>query len=393
MLPFVDPRDFHALNSGPCYSISIDGQFEASFSSSGTPYDQCYTPSRRGSSRVSDLDGISSSTTSFESNGPNSPVDATMFYSLVASNNMVKSEEDKSHLYITPCHKSIQDHSMMNYDFSQANSMYGPLDFQQGFEGLPEMTFDNLPGFLFHDTTSGLPMTSSPDNFVVPSQTFISEPYRPTTPTNMSKVVLGSPLEDYSQTEEIKYFMSPRESHSRTPSSVFSSASHSTLRGSPSSQTLEISAALHRIQLIGSSRISKQPKRSPQVTSKIGRVAAGLFRCDKPGCKSEHGFKRHEHLKRHQRTHEASKPLHCQFCRKQFQLDRHDNYKAHVKLHTKDKKGSRTKYYPEAQAVVDYLEKKRPAEKDLDVPGEMYRMYTRRVKAGVVKGGMTKSRL
>jgi hypothetical protein len=382
---FTDPREFRPLNSQSHYSFSSDGQFNSSFSSSITSYDECYTPSRNGSLGISDLDGLSSSRTSLGSNGSNSPVDDSIFYSMTSMNNMVKSEvEDKSHLYVTPCRKRIQDHNMMNYDYFQVNNMYSPIELQDNLSDLPGTMFDNLPGLLFHDTASPLPMTSSPDNFVVPSQTFISEPCRPTTPTNMPRAILGSPLERYSQSEEaIKYFMSPRETHSQTPSSSFSSVSHSTLARTPSSQTLESSVVLHRIQSIGGSRISKQSKRSPQVTSKIDCVAAGAFRCDYPGCKSEHGFKRHEHLKRHQRTHGAQKLLQCRFCTKKFALDRSDNYRSHVKLHAKDRKGSRTKYFPEAINEVNSWEKKHEAHKKLGVPGGMYRVYSRRAKAAL----------
>ena len=179
--------------------------------------------------------------------------------------------------------------------------------------------------------------------------------------------------------------MSPRETLSKSPSSSFSSGSHSTLGRTPSSQTLESSVALHRIQSVGGSRISKQSKRSPQVTSKIDRVAAGAFRCDHPGCKSEHGFKRHEHLKRHQRTHGAQKLLQCRFCTKKFQLDRSDNYRSHVKLHSEDRKGSRTKYFPEAIDEVNSWKKRDEADTKLGVPGEMYRVYSRRGKAGLFK--------
>lgn len=387
MPQFVDPREFPAFDSQPSYTISIDGQFDSSFSSSATPYDNCYTPSRRGSSGISDLDRLSSSMTSLGSDGQNSQVDGAMFYTLTSMNNMVMSKEDEmSYLFQTPCHKSIQDQSIINYDFSQANSMYGSLDLQEAFDGLPEMMLDNLPGLLFHDTTSPLLMTPSPVNFVMPSQTSVSEPYRPTTPTNMSRAKLGSPLEEYSHyNEKIKYFMSPRESHSQTPSSGFSSSSQSTPGRTPSSQALEKSTALHRIQSMGSSRISKLPKRSSQVTSRIERVAAGLFRCDIVGCKSKYGFKRLEHLKRHQRTHGTSKPLHCPFCLRKFQLDRQDNYKAHVRLHATDKRGSRTAYYPDAQALVDTFDKKRSVETKPNVPGEMYRVYNRRVRSELVK--------
>jgi hypothetical protein len=384
---FTDQREFHPSNSQPRYSFSGDGQFDSFFTSSVTSYDQCYTPSRRDSFGISDLDGLSSSRTSLGSNGSNSPVDNSVFYSMTSMNHMVKNKADnKSHLYATPCHKSIQDYNMMNYDYSQVNNMFGPLELQDDFSGLSGMMFDNFPGLLLHDTASPLPMTSSPDNFVVPSQTFISEPYRPTTPMNMPRVTLSSPLDGYGQSEEtIKYFMSPRETHSQTPSSSFSSGSHSTLVRTPSSQTLESSVTLHRIQSIGGSRISKHSKSSPQVTSKIDRVFAGAFHCDHPGCKSKHGFKRHEHLKRHQRTHLAQKLLQFRFCIKKFPSDRSDNYRSHVKLHSVDKKGSRTKYVPEAIDEVNSWKRKDETDQKLGVPGEMYRVYSRRVKAGLFK--------
>jgi hypothetical protein len=386
MPPFTDSREFQPSNSQSRYLFPSDEQFDYSFSSCVTSYDEYYTPSKRDSFGISDLDGLSSSRTSLGSNGSNSPVDDSVFYSMTPMTHMVKNEaDDKSHLYVTSCDKNVQDLNMMNYGYSEVNDMYGSFELQHDFSGLPGMIFDNIPGLLFHDNASPLPMTSSPDNFVVPSQTFISEPYRPKTPTNVPRAILGSPLDGYGHSEErIKYFMSPRETQSQTPSSSYSSGSHSTLGRTPSSETLESSVALHRIQQIGGSRISKQSKRSPQVTSKIYRVAPGTFRCDHPGCKSEHGFKRHEHLKRHQRTHGAQKPLQCRFCPKKFQKDRSDNYREHVRLHTENKKGSRTKYFPEAIDEYNSLRKKVKDNK-LGVPGEIYRVYSRRSKAGMFK--------
>jgi len=383
--PFAE---FQPSNSQSRYLSSSDEQFDSSFSSCVTSY-ECYAPSKRDSFGISDLDCLSSSRTSLGSNGSNSPIDDSIFYSMTPMDHMLKNEaDDKSHLYVSSCVKNVQDLNMMNYDSSEVNDLYDHFEFQHDFSGLPEMMFGNLPGLLFHDNASPLPMTSSPDNFVVPSQTFKSEPYRPKTPTNVPRAILGSPLDGYNHSEEkIKYFMSPRETQSQTPSSSYSSGSHSTLRRTPSSGTLESSAALHRIQLIGGSRIRKQSKRSPQETSKIYRVAPGAFRCDHPGCKSEHGFKRHEHLKRHQRTHEALKPLHCRFCSKKFQLDRSDNYRAHVKLHTEDRKGSRTEYCPEAIDEYNSL-KKKDKDNKLGVPGEMHRVYSRRTKAGMFKSNL-----
>jgi hypothetical protein len=394
MPQFIDQRDFDPANSQHHYLFSTEGQFESSFSSSVTSYDECYTPSRRDSFAISDLEGLSSSRTSSGSTGSSTPVDESIFYPMTSLNHMVKNESDnKRQLYVTPCHKGVEDPNMTNmtdYVYPQVNDMYGTVGLQDDFSGLPGMMFDSLSGLLFHDTASPLPMTSSPDNFVVPSQTFISEPYRPTTPNNISRTVLGSPLEECGQLEEtIKYFMSPRETHSQTPSSSSSSGSNSTSMRTPSSQTLETSVALHRIQSIGSSRVRKQSKRSSLVTSKVDCVAKGQFRCDYPGCKSERGFKRHEHLKRHQKTHVAPKDLHCPFCIKSFQLDRFDNYQAHVRLHNSNKKGARTKYFPEAQLLIDSWDKKDKADQKLGMPGEIYRVCSRRVKAR----GMIKSRL
>ncbi len=183
--------------------------------------------------------------------------------------------------------------------------------------------------------------------------------------------------------------MSPRDTNSHTPNSVLSSVSDLTSETTPSRQTLgyqaqlhqfESSAALQRVQSIGGTRSRKQQRKIQHVTAKIERIAPGLFFCDFPGCKSEHGFKRNEHLKRHKKTHGAQKVLQCKYCAKKFQLDRFDNYRSHVYLHSQNKKGSRTKYFPEAQLEVDSWKKDRQAEK-LGVDGEIYRVYTRKGRA------------
>src|SRR5271155_4240468 len=99
MPPFTDQREFHPSNSQPHYSFSSDGQFDSSFSSSATSYDECYTPSRCDSFGISDLDGLPLSRISLGSNGSNSPVDDSVFYSITAMNHMVKNDaKDKSHL-------------------------------------------------------------------------------------------------------------------------------------------------------------------------------------------------------------------------------------------------------------------------------------------------------
>ncbi len=390
MLPFIDPREFHLSNSEPHYSFSSDGQFENSFGSSVTAYDECCTLLKSDSFGVSDLNGLSSLRTSLASNGSNSSIDDAALYSMNSMNHMVKNEAGhKSHLYVTSYHPSIQDQNMMNYGYSQVNDICGPLEHQDDFCGLPGVIPDNSPGFSFHDTTSPLQMTSSPDNFVVPSQTFISESYRPTTPTNMTRTIVDSPLDECGESEEtVSYFMSPRETWLQAANPSPSSGSHSTSGRTSSSQTLESSVTLHLIQSIGGFRISKCSKRLPRVIPKIDHVPPGIFRCNYPGCKSDHRFKRHEHLKRHQKIHEAQRPLHCPFCNKCFASDRRDNYRTHVVLHTQNKTRSRTKFFPEAIDVVNSWKKKNEADQTLGRPGERHPVSSRRGRAG----GLFKSR-
>jgi hypothetical protein len=60
-----------------------------------------------------------------------------------------------------------------------------------------------------------------------------------------------------------------------------------------------------------------------------------------------------------------------------------------VRLHSQDKKGSRTKYFPDAILEVNSWKKKGEADTKLGVPGERYRVSSRRARAG----GLFKSKL
>ncbi|KAI1370355.1 hypothetical protein F4677DRAFT_465544 [Hypoxylon crocopeplum] len=79
-----------------------------------------------------------------------------------------------------------------------------------------------------------------------------------------------------------------------------------------------------------------------------------VFKCNYPNCQKG-PFKRREHLKRHKNTKHAEQPTtmaSCPFCDKPF--NRRDNYRQHLKLHTrKYHPAHRTKYHPHAQAVLD----------------------------------------
>ncbi|KAI6082439.1 hypothetical protein F4821DRAFT_263946 [Hypoxylon rubiginosum] len=84
------------------------------------------------------------------------------------------------------------------------------------------------------------------------------------------------------------------------------------------------------------------------------QTVATVFKCNYPNCQKG-PFKRREHLKRHENTKHAenlrvvSTP--CPFCDKSF--NRKDNYRQHLKLHTQDNPAHRTKYHPNAQALLD----------------------------------------
>lgn len=394
---FEYPKGFHLMSSNSPCSLPSDGLCDSSFSCAAS-YDECFTPSRRGSSGVIDMDDLSFFRSSFGSNGSNSPVDDARFYAMPNMIHNVKPEMlDFSHLHMTPC-KSNSNHGMMaNYNASQVNNADEPCTPWACLGSLPAMSFDNMRSLLFGDSKSPIQMDSSPPDFVIPSQTFLSEPYRPTTPTqDLSIALLASPLASYSQPPaSVKYFMSPRDKQMQTqkPGSETSFKSNSTSHRSPSSHALDSSAALHHVQSLGASRIRKVSKRS-QVKAKIERVPAGLFHCNFEGCKSEQkGFKRHEHLKRHQRTHTDNRQIQCQFCPKMFQLDRMDNYKSHLCLHTipkEFKRGSRTDYFPEAQALYDSLcEKKRSTTDKLDRSGDRLSTITRKSKSSLLKSDDT----
>ncbi|KAI2784161.1 hypothetical protein F4815DRAFT_271113 [Daldinia loculata] len=88
---------------------------------------------------------------------------------------------------------------------------------------------------------------------------------------------------------------------------------------------------------------------------RIERIAAATFKCNFPNC-PKGPFKRQEHLKRHKNTKHADDieaiTIYCRFCDKPF--NRRDNYRQHLRLHTRRKSPTRrTDYFPEAQALLD----------------------------------------
>lgn len=88
-----------------------------------------------------------------------------------------------------------------------------------------------------------------------------------------------------------------------------------------------------------------------------------MKKCQWPGCIAK--FQRQEHLKRHEKTHGPGEPIPCDFCSKKF--GRSDNLKSHIKLHFETKrKASRTKFFPEAEAVYNSMQSKSKSKKSAE---------------------------
>lgn len=352
-------ESFASSSDSSCGSMSMVSSFDSSFGSSASTastWDHCYTPtsqdfslSRRQSSGSIDMDVLSSSRSSLT--GSVSPAEQMFFpmNSMTPMNsNMLTSipSHDSNFSYATPCGKGTMNPNMMNFDFPTLN-MYNTLENPDYLCDMPALSFES---------SSPLPLGSSPHHYVDPSQTTF-QPFCPATPSHVkSEVTLGSPLDDFvpgsrSTPTYIKHFMSPPNSYTPCRTSTTSSRTSSTLHRTPTAATLESSMALHQAQSTESTlRARKAQRKQPQ----LDVVAAGRFFCDFKGCKSkQQGFRRQEHLKRHKKTHLVIKNLQCCSCDKTFGEDRSDNFGAHVRLHTKPgRKNARTKFCLKAVALV-----------------------------------------
>lgn len=331
---FVDRRDSYPGSISSC-SMSAEDSFNASFSSmsSVNSFNGLPTPQR---DLADPFDEMAFSQGSFRSH-THSPCEMNYNSMTSVTQDMLLGMSDNM-LYATPS-KNTMGNGMMSYDFSY--DIYKSPESQGYMSDMPP---------LHYDYSSPLAGTPSP-SYVVPTHTFL-ESMEPSTPTPISKMSLNSsPLSSVYGSHGhsgLKYFLTPPQHRPSPCSSSQSTYSPSPRRMVPSMAVHESSAMLHRIQ--GSSRVRKTENKGRGINVNI--VPGGQFRCDFPGCKSEHAFKRQEHLKRHKKTHTAEKDLQCRFCPKKFQADRSDNYRSHVKLHARYKKGTRTKYFPEAAEEV-----------------------------------------
>ncbi|KAK7937588.1 uncharacterized protein PG986_014456 [Apiospora aurea] len=80
----------------------------------------------------------------------------------------------------------------------------------------------------------------------------------------------------------------------------------------------------------------------------VSKFPKAMHVCDFPGCEKQTGFKRREHLRRHQNTkHGLRVEVTCEFCRKTF--NRQDNWRQHLRLHTEPNRPmTRTHYHEKA---------------------------------------------
>ncbi|RYC60974.1 hypothetical protein CHU98_g5226 [Xylaria longipes] len=114
------------------------------------------------------------------------------------------------------------------------------------------------------------------------------------------------------------------------------------------------STALQKVQ---QHRVKK--RKGPQTVFAYGgnwsTIEQGRFACHWPSCSGKRGFKRQEHLKRHENTvHLLQKGCKCPFCSASA-FNRDDNFRTHIMLHCKMGGTGRTRYDARAPAFLAML--------------------------------------
>ena len=253
------------------------------------------------------------------------------------------------------------------------------------YEGLFPESFVSIHGLPIMTPSLGID-PYSPSSFpvsidyVVPSQTTFLESFDLQSPLRAIKPLQSylhyddSPSSDYTSDYSLEnspagnnrcYVRSDAEF--RSPSA---SPSRSSSIRQPILEALQTSTALSHIQERAQGKAQRQIEASRHAKKRAKRVLlhSGLpsnirvekqakKQCMYEGCAAR--FKRQEHLKRHEKTHDKHLlPFSCQFCEKQF--GRMDNLKSHIKLHTirdnDGKKGpKRTEYCPRALKAYEEM--------------------------------------
>lgn len=252
-------------------------------------------------------------------------------------------------LYQMEFNKVQADPGLFNFDSSFMNTQFSG-------HGLQIPT--TLPSLVPDLQSPMSELGSAHGDFINPTQTFLDGYGTP--PSSLGIHYERSPASDYAQSESqsSSYMSFSEDMNSSTNSPYSTTPSRSSLLRQPIFEPLETSVALHRIQSGSDERRAQRKIRRQANIFGNGTVRfheAARKECSYQGCGKK--FRRPEHLKRHQRTHESKECFTCTFCYKGF--GRSDNLKQHVSLHADpNKKSARTKYFPEAMAYYEQLNKK-----------------------------------
>jgi zinc finger protein BrlA len=262
--------------------------------------------------------------------------------------------------------------------------------------GLPIMT-PSLDIDLYSPSSSPVSV-----DFVVPSQTTflksfdLQSPLRSIKPLQFDLHYDDSPSSDYASDYSLRASPAGNNRYCIQSYAEFRSPSASPCRSSsirqPIFEALQTSTALHRIQEQAQGKAQRHIEAIRHVRKRAKRVVlhSGLpsnirvekqakKQCMYEGCVAR--FKRQEHLKRHEKTHDKHLlPFSCQFCEKQF--GRTDNLKSHIKLHTiRDNGGKngprRTEYCPGALRVYQEMSRKPRKSEDRAKPKGMKELRSR----------------
>lgn len=289
--------------------------------------------------------------------------------------------QDQNALYCSTGMKALGDNDM-SFQYGQFQSYAAPHVYNyQSSHGLPcETPSLDMDAFSPTSTRRHSNSPAASMHFVDPNQTFYdNQSFDMQSPTRSIKMQWDSP-----NSRENERSIYNNESPGSTTSGYYTSSrgganrsqSASTTPNRPTNlrhsmfQPLQASAALHRVQSMGTvlpARRSKTAKQANEIKRSTSMVfphsiqKAATRQCSQ----CPRTFQRSEHLKRHERTHNGNEWFHCPFCdengkKPAKKFNRSDNLKSHVLLHTyRHKKASRTPYHPDALAYYNKMGRKK----------------------------------